>query len=95
MRIHVLMLAGAGFLAMAGSAWAQRSTDPGPQGASSTPDQGLDEIVVTARRKEELLEDVPQTVDVITADTVEKYNLLNFQDVQTIAMDRRQSIFRS
>ena len=39
---------------------------------------------MTARRKGELLIDVPETVDVVTAETVQKLNILNFQDMQSI-----------
>jgi iron complex outermembrane receptor protein len=49
-----------------------------PQGAT------IDEVVVTARRKEESLQDVPQTVSAVTAATVEKLNILQFEDIQAV-----------
>src|ERR1700740_1502333 len=44
----------------------------------------LGEIVVTARRKSESLQEVPQTVNAVTADTLQKLNIKQFQDVQTV-----------
>jgi iron complex outermembrane receptor protein len=45
---------------------------------------GLAEIIVTARRREERLQDVPQTVNAVTAESVEKLNILRFDDVQSV-----------
>jgi iron complex outermembrane receptor protein len=42
------------------------------------------EIVVTARRRSESVQDVPQTVNVVTAAQVEKLNLRSFQDIASI-----------
>jgi iron complex outermembrane receptor protein len=42
------------------------------------------EIVVSARRREESVQDVPQTVNVVTAAQVEKLNLRNFTEIQTV-----------
>ena len=53
------LFAGVSALSMSTQALAQAAED-----ASSN---GLDEIIVTARRKEERLEDVPSTVNVATA----------------------------
>ncbi len=44
----------------------------------------LEEIVVTARRKEESLQDVPQTVNAVPGTVLEKLNLQRFEDVQAI-----------
>jgi iron complex outermembrane recepter protein len=82
MRSYVLMLAGMSLLAMTASSEAQAPA--AALGASNESSDVLTEIVVTARRKEELLIDVPGTVNVVTADTVQKLNLLNFEDIQTI-----------
>jgi iron complex outermembrane recepter protein len=42
------------------------------------------EIVVSARRREESVQDVPQTVNVVTAAQVEKLNLRNFTEIQAV-----------
>src|SRR4051794_14188470 len=44
----------------------------------------LGEIVVTARRRTESLQEVPQTVNAVTADTLQKLNLTTFQDIQVV-----------
>ncbi|MYM64275.1 TonB-dependent receptor [Pseudomaricurvus sp. HS19] len=44
----------------------------------------LEEVVVTARRKDESLQDVPQTVNAVDAETFQKLNILNFQDMQSV-----------
>jgi iron complex outermembrane receptor protein len=44
----------------------------------------LGEIVVTARRRAESLQEVPQTVNAVTGDTLQKLNIKRFEDVQTV-----------
>jgi iron complex outermembrane recepter protein len=80
----VLALVGASLLAVTASSMAQNSSGTTAPGASNEPGDALSEIIVTARRKEELLIDVPETVDVVTAETVQRINILNFQDLQSI-----------
>lgn len=87
MRTRTLdMLAGAGFAVMASTAIAQAQSTPGAASAASdaTASFGLEEVIVTARRRSESLQDVPQTVDAVTADDIEKLNLQQFTDVQAI-----------
>ena len=81
MRNYVISVAtGIVFAGAAVGARAQQAPAATPEEAGGQ----LDEIVVTARRKEELLLDVPETVDVVGADTIQKLNLLNFQDLQSV-----------
>src|SRR5580692_3583679 len=85
MKIYVLTLVGASFLAITTApSIAQNSSGTTAAGPSNEPIDALSEIIVTARRKEELLIDVPETVDVVTAETVQKLNILNFPDMQSI-----------
>lgn len=44
----------------------------------------LEEIVVSARRRMESLQDVPQTVNVVTSDQIDKLNIRNLTDIQTL-----------
>lgn len=44
----------------------------------------LEEIVITARRKDESLQDVPQTVNAVSADKFQELNILNFEDMQSV-----------
>jgi iron complex outermembrane receptor protein len=52
--------------------------------AATTEGSTLGEIVVTARRQTESLQDVPQTVNAVAADTLQKLNITAFQDIQTV-----------
>jgi iron complex outermembrane receptor protein len=45
---------------------------------------GLEEVIVTARRKSELLQDVPQTVTAVTATDIQNFNLQTMSDVAEI-----------
>ena len=74
-------LAGASFFAMSSAATAQTQ----PAHTTAAPEEAtLGEIVVTARRKSESLQEVPQTVNAVTADTLQKLNIRKFEDVQTV-----------
>jgi iron complex outermembrane receptor protein len=42
------------------------------------------EIIVTARRREESLQDVPQTVNAVTGEELAKLNLQRFEDLQSV-----------
>lgn len=43
-----------------------------------------DEIIVTARRREEGLQDVPSVINAVTTETIEKLNIRDFKEVQTL-----------
>src|SRR5215831_4964678 len=80
LRISVFnILAGSSLAALTSAAGAADA----PTSATASP-AGLEEIIVTARRKEESLQDVPQTVSAVTAETIEKLNILKFEDVQSV-----------
>jgi iron complex outermembrane receptor protein len=72
-----LALASASFAVMATAAAAQPA-------ASSSEDTMLTEIVVTARRKAESLQTVPQTVNAVTGATLDKLNIRQFDEVQAV-----------
>ena len=81
-RAHVVSaLAGSSLLAVACGATAQTTATTAP---SVTNESGLEEIIVTARRREESLQDVPQTVNAVTSESVEKLNILRFNEVQSV-----------
>ena len=78
-----MSLTGASLLVLAsaaGAAAAQPAAAPTPAAESAT----LGEIVVTARRRAESLQEVPQTVNAVTSDTLQKLNIRQFQDVQSV-----------
>ncbi len=49
--------------------------------AASNGASGLEEIIVTARRREESLQAVPVSVQAFSAETLERNNILNFEDI--------------
>ena len=76
-------LAGASVLGVAATAAAQPA-QTAPPAASGDAATTLTEIVVTARRRREGLQDAPLTVNVVTADSLQKLNIKQFQDIQTV-----------
>jgi iron complex outermembrane receptor protein len=74
--------AGASLLVLATAATAQSA--PPPAAAPAAENATLGEIVVTARRRAESLQEVPQTVNAVTSDTLQKLNITQFTDVQTV-----------
>jgi iron complex outermembrane receptor protein len=55
------------------------------QSTSNSPRVALEEVVVTATRKEELLKDVPMSVDVATGKQIEDLNIFDFKDVASLS----------
>jgi len=53
-----------------------------PQAAPA--EGGVDEIVVTARRVDESIMDVPQTVNAITSSQLKEYSILKFEDISQL-----------
>ncbi len=81
-RISLTALAGSGLLALAAHADAPAETTATTSASGS--DETLTEIVVTARRKDESLEDVPQKVSAVTTAELQKLNLQNLQDISGV-----------
>jgi iron complex outermembrane receptor protein len=63
---------------------ASAAAQPASAAAGQPEDAVLGEIVVTARRRSESLQEVPQTVNAVTSDTLQKLNIKQFQDVQNV-----------
>ena len=79
------LVASASLLAITTSAFAQTAA-PAPQPAGAQVENtALEEVVVTARRKSESLQDVPQSVSAFGAQSLEKLNIQRFEDVQKVA----------
>src|ERR1700740_876936 len=74
--------AGVSMFAMASAAGAQ--TAPAAPTPAPADQATLGEIVVTARRRSESLQEVPQTVNAVSSDTVQKLNITQFTDVQNV-----------
>jgi iron complex outermembrane receptor protein len=80
--IWSLAFASASVLALTSAASAQ--TAAGAVAAAPAEEATLGEIVVTARRRAESLQEVPQTVSAVTSDTLQKLNITQFADVQGV-----------
>ena len=80
-----IAFASASLLAL-GSATAVHAAQPAAPAAAAAPAENaeLGEIVVTARRKSESLQEVPQTVNAVSSETLQKLNITQFTDVQTV-----------
>lgn len=72
-----LALASVSLWAIAVPAFAQDA--PAEEGAIDG-----NEIIVSARRREESIQDVPQVVNAVTADTISKLNLRKFEDIASV-----------
>lgn len=89
-RLTSALLTSAAVFAFSGgcSAYAQSTTANGGTPPAQTTAQAQDGsvpdsngIVVTARRREELIQDVPFTVQAVSGDTLKKLDLFQFQDL--------------
>ncbi len=82
--LTVAFCAGVSLLTLATPAIAQgQSSANEPEGAEGAL-APTNEIIVSARRREEALQDVPQTVNVVTAAQIDKLEIRNFQEIATI-----------
>jgi iron complex outermembrane receptor protein len=80
MGIRTLALASISLTALSTPAFAQVNEEPVQANAPSVED----DIVVTARRRDESAQDVPFVVQAVTAQELSKLNIREFRDVQTL-----------
>ena len=67
---------------------------PAQQGSEAAVGDGhpaLEEIVVTASKREERLVDVPESVSVLSAKTIENLNVQSFQDYASLVPNLNQA----
>ena len=74
--IGKLALAGASVLTLGVPAYAQDNAEEGVYSDEA--------IVVTARRRDEAIQDVPMVLQAVTAEELSKLNIREFQDVQSL-----------
>ena len=98
MRLKTISISSVSFLALLTSpAIAQQAADSATNPANTVtqstadiattppaPSEGAD-IIVTANKRAERLQDVPKSVDVVTGDTIQKLNLRNFSEIEQLA----------
>jgi iron complex outermembrane receptor protein len=83
-KFAALALAGASTLALASPTWAQLAPADQPASDAVEAAKESNDIIVTARRREEAVQDVPQTVNVVTAAEIQKLNLRDFTDIESV-----------
>lgn len=76
-----LAAASVSLIALAPAAIAQ-DQDGAPQASDDEGDDAA--IIVTARRRDERIQDVPAVVNAVTADTIEQLNLRKLQDIESV-----------
>lgn len=85
--LHSVLKAGCAVVAMIGSAPSFAQPQPTaigqlPEGANQGADV-TDDIIVTARRREESIQDVPAAIQALSAEALTQRNILNESDLQT------------
>jgi len=86
MRRTAILLAGTTFLAVASPAFAQEAPTPAAQptdesAAAATPEDDSGEVVVTARRRAETLQNVPVAISAVSGDSIERRGLTSVREV--------------
>lgn len=75
-------------IALCGVCLTALSTPAFAQGAGGTPEvveaSDVDEIVVSARRRDESAQDVPLVVNAVTSESIQKLNIRSFTEIQTL-----------
>ena len=61
-----------------------QNTEQGEAAATAAEGQGLEEVVVTARKRAEKLQDVPEAVTAVTSATLEQRNIVSLNDIATL-----------
>ncbi len=84
-RLRQLALATPIVLGMSGAAAAQPAADPAPAQAATAPATELTEVVVSARKREETVQNVPATVQVAGQEALQKAGVTSFRDLNTVA----------
>jgi iron complex outermembrane recepter protein len=85
--IRTFALAGVSFLGMSAPAFAQDAAPGDFDGVAASADDaayGDDVIVVQARRRGESQQDVPLVVNAVTSENINKLNLREFQEIQSL-----------
>ena len=80
-KVMCAVLSGVSFLTLATAAQAQEGTGSGPAAESSSSDG---QIVVTARRREESVQEVPVVVDTVSAEDIAELNFQNFEEIEAL-----------
>ena len=80
MSCAVVALVGAS-VAYAGSPSADAAPANGADSAASAPGDGVQDVVVTAQRRTQSIQNVPMTLQALTSDTLTQFNVATFDDL--------------
>lgn len=98
MKKHLIRAALLGTIALPATAYAQEAqveeAQPAPDAPEAAEGEG-NEIVVTATKREQTLQDVPVAVSVTTAETIERAQIRDLKDLQTLVPALRVSQLQS
>ena len=98
MKKHLIRAALLGAVALPATAYAQDAKVEEAQPAPAAPEAEVadgNEIVVTATKREQTLQDVPVAVSVTTAETIERAQVRDLKDLQTLVPALRVSQLQS
>ena len=98
MKKHLIRAALLGAVALPATAYAQEAKVEEAQPAPAAPEADVaegNEIVVTATKREQTLQDVPVAVSVTTAETIERAQIRDLKDLQTLVPALRVSQLQS
>ncbi|NBW75896.1 MAG: TonB-dependent receptor [Sphingomonadaceae bacterium] len=98
MRKHLIRAALLGAVALPATAYAQEAPIEEAQPATDAPEAAEgegNEIVVTATKREQTLQDVPVAVSVTTAESIERAQIRDLKDLQTLVPALRVSQLQS
>ncbi|WP_340318004.1 TonB-dependent receptor [Rhizorhabdus argentea] len=89
MNKNILFVSAAAILSASGVAYAEPVGQDPSEGASSTPAGDIGDIVVTAQRKEQKLQDVPLAVTAVNADQAQALGLRSVLDIAKVTPGAR------
>ncbi|CAN7553138.1 TonB-dependent receptor [Phenylobacterium sp. LjRoot219] len=81
MNLRFATLASVSVLALGEPAWAQSSAAPPVEDRAAAT---IPELVVTARRRQESLQEAPLSMNLVTSEDLEKLNLRNFTEITSV-----------
>src|SRR4051812_36333862 len=83
-RRLIKILAGSSLLALVAAASAAAQTGGAVTKPQASAVSEVEVVVVTARRRDESIQDVPAVVNAVTPETIAKLNLRDFTEVQSV-----------
>lgn len=81
----IFLLTSTSTLLLPSAAAAQEQIVEGSQAAPAEEATAVwNDIIVTARRRDESVQDIPQVVNAVSSETIRKFNIIKFEEVQSV-----------